>query len=227
METPVLMPNTQQNHDDVVIPPMIEEREPGVYVRSQNSSRELDFLWDAQPNKRPYDISKNNVAYFLGGLLVGAVLTLVLCLAVLMVNQYVLGQPAANQAPQTPEANITTEDVMKPATVNEPPAPVAVKPAVQPQQQQPVARQAKVETSKAAAAKPVATTPTVMKGGTTYAVKSGDTIGGIAYKFYGDSSPEMVDRIQKANKLSNVHAIQIDQQLVIPAAPVAVQKPAQ
>jgi hypothetical protein len=53
-------------------------------------------------------------------------------------------------------------------------------------------------------------------GGRTYTVKSGDTLGHIAEKEYGNSGPEMVDKIQRANNLKNPNDIHEGQELVIP-----------
>jgi LysM repeat protein len=49
-----------------------------------------------------------------------------------------------------------------------------------------------------------------------YTVKSGDTLGGIAYKFYGNSAPDKVQKIQDANNLNSPDDLQIDQVLTIP-----------
>ena len=51
---------------------------------------------------------------------------------------------------------------------------------------------------------------------TSYVVQSGDTLGGIASKVYGSSSPDLVNKIQAANNMSSPDALQIDQKLVIP-----------
>jgi len=49
-----------------------------------------------------------------------------------------------------------------------------------------------------------------------YQVKSGDTLGAIAYKFYGVSNPDKINRIQTANNLKTPDDLQIDQKLIIP-----------
>jgi len=51
---------------------------------------------------------------------------------------------------------------------------------------------------------------------TEYQVKSGDTLGAIAYKFYGISNPDKINRIQTANNLKSPDDLQIDQKLIIP-----------
>ena len=51
---------------------------------------------------------------------------------------------------------------------------------------------------------------------TEYKVKSGDTLGAIAYKFYGTDSPDKIKKIQILNKMKTPDDLQIDQNLVIP-----------
>ena len=52
--------------------------------------------------------------------------------------------------------------------------------------------------------------------GTSYTVTSGDTLGSIAQKVYGSSSPDLVDKIQRANNISSPNKLQINQKLIIP-----------
>lgn len=51
---------------------------------------------------------------------------------------------------------------------------------------------------------------------TEYVVKSGDTLGAIAYKFYGTSNPAKVERIQAVNNMKTPDDLQVDQKLIIP-----------
>ena len=51
---------------------------------------------------------------------------------------------------------------------------------------------------------------------TEYKVKSGDTLGAIAYKFYGTDSPAKINRIQTINNMKTPDDLQIDQKLIIP-----------
>jgi nucleoid-associated protein YgaU len=55
-----------------------------------------------------------------------------------------------------------------------------------------------------------------LKGAASYEVQSGDTLSSIAGRVYGDSSPAMVQRIQKANQMANPHALSLGQKLIIP-----------
>lgn len=50
----------------------------------------------------------------------------------------------------------------------------------------------------------------------TYTVRSGDTLGGIAGKFYGSTAPKYVEKIQRANNLRSADSLQLNQKLVIP-----------
>lgn len=209
-------------NDDRFINTIIEEREPGVYVRSQNpNNRELDFLWENGQTKRVYDSSRNSIGYFLAGTVTGAIITLVLCLAVLSINHFLSGpkeqimaKPTVNTAeeislPIKEEAPVTeTKQPVaetKPVTETTPIATVEKKP-------EPV-----VHTTPVATPATKTTTSTRATAAKTHSVQNGETIGSIAYEYYGDSSPKMVERIQAANGLKNVHSIQIGQKLVIPA----------
>lgn len=49
-----------------------------------------------------------------------------------------------------------------------------------------------------------------------YKVKNGDTLGAIAYKYYGISTPEKIQKIQLANKMKTPDNLQLDQKLIIP-----------
>lgn len=49
-----------------------------------------------------------------------------------------------------------------------------------------------------------------------YIVKKGDTLNGIAYRFYGKYSEEKINEIQKVNNIKNPAAISIGQELIIP-----------
>lgn len=60
-------------------------------------------------------------------------------------------------------------------------------------------------------------TPATSSGAeSSYTVVNGDTLGRIAQKVYGSSSPDLVDKIQRANNMSSPNKLQIDQKLIIP-----------
>lgn len=49
-----------------------------------------------------------------------------------------------------------------------------------------------------------------------YVVKSGDTLNGIAYRFYGRYNEAKIQEIQKLNSISNPAALKVGQELIIP-----------
>ena len=51
-----------------------------------------------------------------------------------------------------------------------------------------------------------------------YIVKKGDTLNGIAYRFYGRYNEAKIMEIQKINNISNPAALSIGQQLIIPVS---------
>ncbi len=75
-------------------------------------------------------------------------------------------------------------------------------------------RTPKVEVITETAAKEVAAASTEQK----YIVKQGDTLNGIAYRFYGKYSEEKINEIQKVNNIKNPAAIRIGQELIIPVS---------
>jgi LysM repeat protein len=61
-------------------------------------------------------------------------------------------------------------------------------------------------------------TPTESNRAQTYAVQSGDTLGAVAEKFYGKSTPELIEKLRRANQLNNPNDLHLGQDLVIPPA---------
>ena len=49
-----------------------------------------------------------------------------------------------------------------------------------------------------------------------YVVKSGDTLNGIAYRFYGKYNEAKIQEIQKINEIKNPAALKVGQELLIP-----------
>lgn len=49
-----------------------------------------------------------------------------------------------------------------------------------------------------------------------YVVKSGDTLNGIAYRFYGKYNEAKIQEIQRINEISNPAALRVGQELIIP-----------
>lgn len=97
-----------------------------------------------------------------------------------------------------------------------PKAPAAKAPATPAPAAKPVPTSVAVKPTVKAAPSVTASTPAV--GGTTYVVKSGDTLGSIAYQFYKDDWANQVDNLQKVNKLKSVNSLQIGQKVIVPPA---------
>lgn len=51
-----------------------------------------------------------------------------------------------------------------------------------------------------------------------YIVKSGDTLNGIVYRYYGKYNEEKILEIQRLNNITNVASLKIGQELIIPVA---------
>jgi len=49
-----------------------------------------------------------------------------------------------------------------------------------------------------------------------YVVKSGDTLNGIAYRFYGRYNEAKIQEIQKINNITNPASLKVGQELIIP-----------
>ncbi len=180
--------------------PLNESRIPaeslGVYLRNESGAstsaqKELDVLWSQ--NTEPQVLSdikeeQHPLLTFVAGLLTGLILT-------------TLFFWVFNSRPQTPSINAVTQQVRQEQIQDQPKA-VASPPIVK------VAPKTKEE--------PTAE-PTGEKAvkATMYNVKNGDTLGGIAHKFYGSYSPDYVGRLKKANNLKS-DALKLNQELVIP-----------
>jgi hypothetical protein len=196
-----------------MMPPVLEEREPGVYVRGNRAEQELDFLWD-RDRKRGAEHDRFHIGFFAGGFVVGAVITLAGCLLFFSNGKFfptpsVLEKPAVveEQVLTPKDFNRSAEGVNATATAttaaNKPEA--AAKPEEnkglglpffsKPKEKAPVAPEAQAR---------------------FYAVQSGDNLGTIAIKFYDSSNPELIQKIQRANKMTDADTLKLGQKLVIP-----------
>ena len=61
-----------------------------------------------------------------------------------------------------------------------------------------------------------ASAPAITEGREKYVVKSGDTINGIAYRFYGRYNEAKIQEILKINEITNPASLKIGQELIIP-----------
>lgn len=116
--------------------------------------------------------------------------------------------PVADQGPVTPQPYIPPSANQTPVTVTPveaTPAPVITTPA-------PEASAAKPVTS----SKKAPAVSSSVKTGSTYVVKSGDSLSKIAAKAYGTGSKKNIEKIKKANGLKS-DVIRVGQKLKIPA----------
>lgn len=49
-----------------------------------------------------------------------------------------------------------------------------------------------------------------------YSIQNGDTLESVAIKFYGSSTPEKIEKIQKASNLDDPNRLQIGQEITVP-----------
>ena len=216
---------------------VIEEKEPGVYVRSHvadkpaKTEKEIDFFWEA-PARRVYDSQKNRIGIFAGGFVSGVFLTLIVTLAVMLLGKSMTSSPGTEVV--TPLNVTSVEDLVnKEVPASQAKADTADKSSDAVTQAAEAAKAAKTTAplaitevlstaSEKSTALPTTTKPktavpqTGVIGSKEVVIKSGDTIGAIANKYYGSVDPALVDKIVRANKLTNVNAIQIGQKIVLP-----------
>lgn len=198
--------------EDVVTP----EREPGVYVRSNRSEQELDFLWD-RDRRRGADHDRYHLGFFAGGFVVGSLLTFAGCL-LFFTGGNPFQPPVQIQGPPVVEERVLSSQDMNnreasssvgrqkkassqaPAKASEPDKGIGL----------PFLGGAKQEAQKVEAA------PPLEPKAKTYEVQSGDTLGSIAIRFYDSSHPDYIAKIQRANKLENADTLKLGQKLIIP-----------
>jgi nucleoid-associated protein YgaU len=157
----------------------------------QAQNNELDVLWSSSQNRTSLLREETNPALVLGvGFLTGVILT---TLAFWLIFSPASNPFQANPNQPTPKV-VNQQQAVEPDTVaTNPTATGNTAPAVTPADPNaPIAK------------------------GTIYKVKSGDNLGSIALSVYGDSSPAMLDRILKANKLANANKLSLNQELIIP-----------
>jgi len=185
----------------------VEDGSPEVYVR-QNKEKELDLLW--KDFKLPKG-ERSPIVYLGIGFISGVIATLLVS-AFIGMSSGDYDATAGTETPAQVEAVVATEET-----------------------QTTDAKQEKVETDDTT--KETAKTNTGKKfgffGGSSannnkaeevaaqqnkeYEVQSGDTMDKIVRTYYGTYSPEKVEAIMNANKMSNPNKLSIGQKLIIPA----------
>ena len=179
----------------------------GVYLRndettSNSSQKELDVLWSQDTPRTIVPHIKEDhhpLLTFIAGLATGAILT---GLLFWLFNSRPLtpitdavrdSDPAAIEAPLEKEGGEANQNAITTPGEGATPA-----------------------TGNGEAPTPAAPSSSVSAKGSTYQVKSGDTLGDISDKFYGSTSPEYVKRIVEANNMKSKHQLSLGQELIIP-----------
>lgn len=202
------------------MPTILEEKEPGVYIRSSHADEDLDFLWNTDRRKTP-EPERFHIGFFAGGALVGSLITLVACTFF-----YQGGKVLPAVLPAQPKA------VVEQPAVAPIPAPVKVVVSEEAPKQEKKSQGFSMPALKLPIGSPAkAPEPAAVEAPRTrlYEVQSGDTLGSIALKFYDSTNPSYIELIQQANKMPNPDALKLGQKLTIPAsaqpAKVSVKTP--
>lgn len=169
---------------------------PNEYVRTsdnknaESKSQEIDLLW--QSFKSAQFNSNSPFMHVLGGFFAGVVTTLIVLalFGVFAVNHE--GQKSVEKSQTAIE-----ESIDEPTEVIDEQAPA---------EEQKVSEDAKSDLAEPS--KPVKTKK--------YIIKDGDTVEAIIKHEYGAYTPERAEAIMKANNLSNLDHISIDQELLLP-----------
>ncbi len=195
-------------------PLSLEEQEPGVYVRSDRPSNELDFLWDRE-RKKGVDQDRFNLGFFLGGFFVGSLATLAGCLLYFSGMKMFIPAQDAEKPPvieeRTLDKTVQSEVPVKADSSQTVTAPEPVKTEAKPNS----GFQLPFFSSKPKQDEAAKTEAPELKA-RTYEVQSGDTLGSIAIKFYNSSSQELMEKIKRANNMQDADSLQIGQKLTIP-----------
>jgi LysM repeat protein len=213
------------------------EKPPGVYVRENEHppGHELDLLWSGSKAGHFKD-ERSAVLFFGFGLVVGILITAAISFFVFIkptikTGESVLTVPVTEESREL-NANQTT---VSPSTLNATPANPPEKPKdffqsifnpqpSTPSQNTPPESTTSVDPQGTTAPTQTQQTPgdpaspsqNLPSGASSHTVKSGETMGSIAIQYYGSSSPEMIEKITRANGLKNPNALKLDQTLVIP-----------
>ena len=172
------------------------EKPPGVYVRANETppAHELDMLW---AGNRGFHVpeERSPILFFAFGFLIGAVLTAAVAFFFfiqpnIQVGDSVLTQPTVEQELQADTQAAPTEATGAPP-----------------------------QTTAPASSSSATTTGASTVGGVKaqrHTVQNGDTLGSIALRYYGSSAPMYIDKLTRANKLTNPNSLKLDQELIVP-----------
>lgn len=167
------------------------EKPPGVYVRANETppAHELDMLW---AGNRGFHVpeERSPILFFTFGFLIGAVLTAAVAFFFFIQPNIQVGDSVLTQP--TVEEELQADTQATPAAETPQTAPAAAS---------------------------TTTTGTSEVGGIKaqrHTVQNGDTLGSIALRYYGSSAPMYIDKLTRANKLTNPNALKLDQELIVP-----------
>jgi len=236
----------QFNDEDNVWPSGIppessEENSPGVYTRAEHRSQaDLDLLWSG--SKLYHKEERSPVFFFIVGFIVAVLLTSGIFWVLNRPLQVKAGDTDYVDKPidriekiddvlkENQQKAAAKADAIKAAAKTEPakaePAKSEAAPVVE---ASPKPAQAEAKGGwfglgnlfgGKKAEEPAATSETQAApekpAFQTYVVKSGDTLGGIAEKFYKNSGPDYLQKLQRANNMKNPNSLHLGQKLVIP-----------
>jgi LysM repeat protein len=191
------------------MPPTAEEHEPGVYVRNRHANNELDFLWNAD-RKRHNEHERFHLGFFAGGFLTGSLVTLAVCLF-LFPQARTLPSVMPEKSPVIIDQTIPAKTMSAPTPTTVPLSPVVPEPSVT---TPPAKSPFMLPFSSTKTATPLHVKPETEAR--LYEVQSGDTMGSIAIKFYDSSDPAYIEKIRRANTLSDADTLSLGQRLTIP-----------
>ncbi len=172
------------------------EKSPGVYVRTgEYQPHELDMLWSGSRHFTKED--RSPVVFTIAGLVIGAIITSALFFLFSSKPEIKAGDDSDLISPIVDETELV---------------PTAGDPVMSPEIIQPESTPLLT---------PVATTvpahSTVRRGSaSTYVVRNGDTLEQIARRYYGSGKPSFIQKISRANNMTNPNSLKIGQRLVIP-----------
>lgn len=217
MKSPIS--HLSRNIDTLTEP--VDKKEPGVYVRGQQGgSDELDYLWGKERLKEK-DPTRFLGIYFLGGLGLGFLVGV--SMALFLVYQTPLFPPnrAVDAAGPIIEHEVLEEDTASPVPeTTEAKAPSSETIPDKPENFVTIIKDEMTHT------KQPAKTPTKPSGGSsatasgleqvkTHTIQSGDTLEGIALKYYNSRDPKYAEKIQRANNLNPTN-MKLGQKITIP-----------
>jgi hypothetical protein len=234
-------PNTPPPTDDALLGSATGTASPGVYIRlpgaeakrglSPDQHDMLDALWATATKTLHGKEEKHPVLMFIAGLGVGVFVTLMAFTVFISKPAQVavapngpLTQPvealqgaiSRGEDPAVAERDLLLNDTDTPAeaTINTPGQSKPQGGGFSFNFGQPKAQEATPPKAQPSEADELAPTPAAQAN--VYEVQAGDTLSTIAQRFYSSSHPDMVDKIQRANNMTNAHSLSLGQKLVIP-----------